>query len=90
MNHHLHLQNFILGQLDLFNGANLWRAAGDAEKQFRGAVSPAVRNEKCFSTYFISVLEEARSSCSLSGLPRFWKRWVRGGLNPHGPEPLTH
>ena len=23
-------------------------------------------------------------------MSRFWKRWVRGGLNPHGPEPLTH
>jgi hypothetical protein len=39
MNHHLHLQDFILGQLDLLNGPYLRRASGDAEKQLGGAVS---------------------------------------------------
>jgi hypothetical protein len=41
MIYHLHLQDRVLSHLYLLNGANLGRAASDAENQLRGAVFPA-------------------------------------------------
>jgi hypothetical protein len=49
----LHLQEFILGQLDFHKSTDLWRAANDAEQQLRGAVSPMDAQLKTLSTYFI-------------------------------------
>jgi hypothetical protein len=41
--HHLHPQDFILGNPDRLNGANLGRMAGDAEKQLRGQIETLAR-----------------------------------------------
>jgi hypothetical protein len=62
MIHHLHLQDFILGHLDLLNGTMLGGLPVTPRSSFKVPSLRRMRSVKCFSTYFIEVLEEARQS----------------------------
>jgi hypothetical protein len=70
--HHLHLQDFILGQPDRLNGAHLWRASGNAKKQLRGAVSPVDAQGEMFFNVFHRGLKKRSPAAraAVTGLPR--------------------
>ena len=75
--HHLHFQDFILGQLDFLNGTDLGKVASDAEKQLRSAVSPMDAQGEMFFNFIAVLRSPAIQEGVKPGFRVFWRTLAR-------------
>jgi hypothetical protein len=77
MMHHLHFQDFILGQLDFLNGTDLGKVA-TPRSSFEVPSLRWMRKVKCFSMYFIAVLRSPAIQEGVKpGFRVFWRTLAR-------------